>query len=204
MATGSGRGQALLINEGGRGYVLRHYRRGGLMARLSDDRFWRAAPHESRAMREFSLLRLMRSWQLPVPEPVAASHQPRGLLFYQADILVGLIPDSANVVQLLQQRELAPSEWNALGHAIRRLHERQVYHADLNAHNLLLDGAGQAWVVDFDKCDVRPGGDWKPRNLERLLRSLRKEAARVAPYHWTEADWESLIAGYQDLLPRSP
>lgn len=196
LATGSGRGQALLITEGGRGYVLRHYRRGGLVARLSNDRFWRTAPHHSRAMREFSLLRLMRSWQLPVPEPVAASHRPRGPWFYEAEILVGLIPDSSNVVQWLQQRAIAPTEWAALGQAIRRLHDRQVFHSDLNAHNLLLDGAGQAWVVDFDKCEVRTGDDWKVRNLERLLRSLRKEAGRVTPYHWTETDWDHLQTGY--------
>lgn len=201
LATGSGRGPALLIQQDGHGYVLRHYRRGGLVARLSDDRFWHAAPHNSRAMREFTLLRLMRSWQLPVPEPIAASHRPRGLFFYEADILVGLIPDSANVVQWLQRRALVETEWQALGHAIRRLHGRQVFHSDLNAHNLLLDGAGQAWVVDFDKCAVRPGEHWKPRNLDRLLRSLRKEAGRVTPYHWSETDWAHLLAGYQDTSP---
>lgn len=198
LATGSGRGQALQITEGERGFVLRHYRRGGLMARLSKDRFWRTAPHHSRAMREFALLRLMCSWQLPVPQPAAASHRPRGWFSYEADILVGLIPGSANVVQWLRQRALTTDEWAALGHAIRRLHDRQVFHSDLNAHNLLLDGAGQAWVVDFDKCGVRAGDDWKTRNLERLLRSLRKEAGRVSPYHWTEsADWPALVAGYQ-------
>ena len=103
----------------------------------------------------------------------------------------------AHRVQLLQQRPLAPPEWQAVGRAIRQLHERQVFHADLNAHNLLIDKTGQAWVVDFDKCELRTGEDWKPRNLERLLRSLRKEAGRVTPYHWTEADWTPLMAGYQ-------
>jgi 3-deoxy-D-manno-octulosonic-acid transferase len=148
-------------------------------------------------MREFTLLRLMRSWQLPVPEPVAASHWPRAGLFYEADILVGLIPGSANVVQALQRRSLSPADWQALGRAIRQLHDRQVFHSDLNAHNLLLDRTGQAWVVDFDKCGVRRGDDWKPKNLARLLRSLRKEATRVTPYHWTEADWALLLAGYE-------
>lgn len=197
LATGSGRGQAMLVHEGEHAYVLRHYRRGGLMARLSQDRFWRAAPHDSRAMREFSLLRLMRSWQLPVPEPVAASHWPRAGLFYEADILVGLIPGSTNVVQALQRRSLAPAEWQALGRAIRQLHDRQIFHSDLNAHNLLLDRSGQAWVVDFDKCGLRTGRDWKPQNLARLLRSLRKEATRITPYHWTEAEWPLLVAGYE-------
>ncbi len=197
LATGSGRGQAMLVHEGEHAYVLRHYRRGGLMARLSHDRFWRAAPHDSRAMREFSLLRLMRSWQLPVPEPVAASHWPRAGLLYEADILVGLIPGSTNVVQALQRRSLAPAEWQALGRAIRQLHDRHIFHSDLNAHNLLLDRSGLAWVVDFDKCGLRTGEAWKPQNLARLLRSLRKEATRVTPYHWTEAEWPLLVAGYE-------
>lgn len=198
LATGSGRGQALLVREGEHDCVLRHYRRGGLMARLSHDRFWRTPPHESRAMREFTLLRLMRSWQLPVPEPVAASHWPHGL-FYEADIVIGLIPNSLNLVQRLQRAPLAAEDWRAIGRAIRALHEKQVFHADLNAHNLLLDGEGRAWVVDFDKCAVRAGADWKPKNLKRLLRSLRKEATRLAPYHWAEeADWAALADGYQD------
>ena len=199
LATGSGRGQALLIQQNGGMHVLRHYRRGGLMARLSRDRFWRTAPHDSRAMREFTLLRLMHSWQLPVPEPMAASHWPRGHFFYEADILVRAIPNSANLVQRLQREALEAAEWHALGHAIRQLHEQQVFHADLNAHNLLLDDSGGAWVVDFDKCAVRQGQAWKPRNLNRLLRSLRKEAGRLPSFYWTEeADWASFVSGYQN------
>lgn len=202
LATGSGRGQAMRIEQDGHGMVLRHYRRGGLMARLSDDRFWREVPHDSRAMREYNLLRLMRSWNLPVPEPIAASHRPHGL-FYEADIIVGLIPDSANMVQWLQRRPLEAAEWKAVGGAIRRLHDRQVFHADLNAHNLLLDAAGRAWVVDFDKCEVRRGDDWKQANLDRLLRSLRKEVGRVKPYHWNEGEWPMLMSGYVSP-PRTP
>src|SRR5690606_10509124 len=37
LATGSGRGQAALVQAPEGAYVLRHYRRGGLVARLSDD-----------------------------------------------------------------------------------------------------------------------------------------------------------------------
>ncbi|NIM41784.1 MAG: 3-deoxy-D-manno-octulosonic acid kinase [Hydrogenophaga sp.] len=195
LATGSGRGQARLVQTDGHGLVLRHYRRGGLMARLSDDRFWREPAHLSRAMREFALLRLMRSWRLPVPAPALARHRPHGLV-YSADIAVGLIEGSRNLVQRLQAAPPSPDEWAALGRAIRALHERQVFHADLNAHNLLLDAQGKAWVVDFDKCAVRPGEAWKADNLARLLRSLRKEAGRVTPFHWDEADWALLTTAY--------
>ncbi len=35
--------------------------------------------------------------------------------------------------------------------------------------------------------------------LARLLRSLRKEAGLHPEFHWQEADWMALLAGYQDL-----
>ncbi len=195
VATGSGRGTAWLIGTDHNAYVLRHYRRGGAMARLSRDRFWRQPVPQSRAMREFQLLRLMRSWNLPVPEPLAARHCPQGW-HYTADIAVGLIPHTENLVQHLRRARPTPQAWAALGQAIRQLHQRQVFHADLNAHNLLLGADGRAWVVDFDKCERRAGHDWKSRNLERLLRSLRKEATRCHPYHWDEADWSLLTQAY--------
>lgn len=195
LQTGSGRGQVHRIEHAGRQFLLRHYHRGGLMARLSRDAFWGTTPHNSRAMREFTLLRQLRAWELPVPRPTAA-HQHRSGLFYRADIVVEWIPGTRNVVQLLTQRALLPQEYEALGRAIRRLHEREVFHADLNSHNLLLDASGQAWVVDFDKCGFRPAGRWQQGNLERLLRSFRKEAGKNAVFHWQEADWAHLLAGY--------
>src|SRR5690606_21558426 len=115
---GSGRGQARLLQRDGQGLVLRHYRRGGLVARLSEDRFWRESAHRSRAMREFALLRLMRSWALPVPESVLARHTAHGL-FYSADIAVGLIADSQTLVQRLRAARPTPADWAALGRAIR-------------------------------------------------------------------------------------
>ncbi|MCU0761881.1 MAG: 3-deoxy-D-manno-octulosonic acid kinase [Hydrogenophaga sp.] len=196
MATGSGRGQAHRVRPNGVDAVLRHYRRGGLVARISQDKYWNQGAAASRAMQEYALLRTMRTWNLPVPEPLAARHVPTGWR-YSADILVGLIPDSRNVAQCLSQRRLGAGEWQTLGAAIRRLHDRQVFHADLNCHNLLLDGAGRAWVVDFDRCDRRAGEEWKTRNLERLLRSLRKEHSRRPGFQWQESDWLLLLSGYR-------
>jgi 3-deoxy-D-manno-octulosonic-acid transferase len=195
LATGSGRGQAHRVSLGEQEAVLRHYRRGGLMARISQDKYGRTPVHKSRAMAEFTLLRTLRAWDLPVPAPVAARQVASGWV-YSADILVAYIRGSQNVVQCLSQRSLTTGEWKALGHAIRRLHDRQVFHADLNGHNLLLDEAGQAWVIDFDRCAIRPGASWKPQNLERLLRSLRKEQGKRPVFHWNEGDWAPLLEGY--------
>ncbi len=195
MATGSGRGQVHVIGLGDTSVVLRHYRRGGLMARLSRDRFFGSDLWRSRAMREFLLLRLMRSWGLPVPVPVAARCVSVGWT-YRADIMVQTIPRALNLVQCLACGPLAPTSWIAFGQAIRRLHDHQVFHADLNAHNVLLDDAGKAWIVDFDKCELRPGEDWKQANLQRLLRSLRKEKDKQTALHWDDADWQQLLTAY--------
>ena len=195
LATGSGRGQAhRLALDHGEG-VLRHYRRGGLMARLSPDRYLGRSPLASRAMDEFTLLRRLRAWDLPVPAPVAA-RQVHGLLSHTADIVVAMIPQTRNVAQALSEGPLPAADWITLGRVIRQLHDRQVFHSDLNCHNLLLDAQGSAWIVDFDKCGVRPGETWKQENLERLRRSLRKEQGRRSPFHWDEARWDDLLKGY--------
>lgn len=201
LATGSGRGQAQQLALNGRDVVLRHYRRGGMVARFNPDRYARSDPRDSRAMREFSLLRWMVARGLPVPVPVAARQQLVGKS-YTADIIVGMLPNTRNLVQRLSEAPLSETHWIAVGQAIRALHDAQVFHSDLNAHNLLLDNEGRAWVVDFDKCDVRSKGEWKAANLERLKRSLRKESNRLPRFHWSEADWPQLLTGY-GVEPRS-
>ena len=200
LATGSGRGQAQRLTLSGLDVVLRHYRRGGMVARFNPDRYPRSAPRDSRAMREFSLLRWMAARGLPVPMPVAARQQLVGKS-YTADIIVAMIPSTRNLVQRLVQAPLNEAQWLAVGQAIRAVHNAQVFHSDLNAHNLLLDDANRAWVVDFDKCDVRSGAEWKQANLDRLKRSLRKERERLPQFHWSESDWVPLETGYAKATP---
>jgi hypothetical protein len=43
---------------------------------------------------------------------------------------------------------------------------------------------------------VRAPGPWAAANLARLQRSLRKEAGRLAAWHWAEGDWAVLMTGY--------
>jgi 3-deoxy-D-manno-octulosonic-acid transferase len=156
---------------------------------------------QSRAMREHQLLRLMRALALHVPQPVASGHQSTGRT-YRADIAVGWIPGSHNTVQLLRARTMPLEAWAKVGSTIRRMHDAQVFHSDLNAHNLLLADKGAAWIVDFDKCSFRGGGAWKTANLLRLRRSLVKEFKRAVadgePWECTvDAIWISLVAGYR-------
>ena len=70
--------------------------------------------------------------------------------------------------------DLRDADWQAIGRCLRRFHDAGVHHADLNAHNVLLDGADRPWVVDFDRGRRREPGGWRDRALQRLGRSLAK------------------------------
>ncbi len=190
-----GRGHICRVGDAGASYLLRHYYRGGLMARLSRDRFLFQPLAKTRAMAEFTLLGQLRARGLPVPQACAARHRRHGP-FYRADLLLAWIADARDVAQLLREHALSQPQWQALGQAVRRLHDEQVFHSDLNCHNLMLDARGKAWIVDFDKCGFRPGASWKTDNLARLLRSLRKELRLDPALHWSEAHWQAFLDGY--------
>jgi 3-deoxy-D-manno-octulosonic-acid transferase len=202
MATGSGRGQALLIQREGKSWVLRHYRRGGLVARFNADRYPMTSVSNSRAMQEFGLLREMVSLGLPVPPPVGARRNcPSNtwwarLVGYKADILVLCIPDTRNLAQLLDTEKPSQAVWAAIGRAIADMHSHQINHTDLNCHNILVNSSGQVWLIDFDKCKRSPGDDWKLGNVKRLLRSLNKESGRRHGFKWDPLTWQMVLDAY--------
>jgi tRNA A-37 threonylcarbamoyl transferase component Bud32 len=88
--------------------------------------------------------------------------------------------------------------WRAIGAAIARLHRHGVDHADLNAHNILLDKNAAVSVIDFDRGRLRAPGAWTASNLSRLQRSLTKIAAGLPPDRYTPDSWQQLLAGYQE------
>jgi hypothetical protein len=51
-------------------------------------------------------------------------------------------------------------------------------------------------VIDFDRGTLRGQGLWRVANLVRLRRSLLKISDPLPPGHFTETDWQSLLAGY--------
>jgi len=170
-----GRGSAWFVRgEFGEG-VLRHYRRGGWMAKISEDEYlWRGRA-QVRSLREFSLLQEMRKHDLPVPIPLAAAYSRSGAR-YRADLLMQRIDGVQTFLDLVRMR-LADAPWREVGVTISRFHSRGLHHADLNAHNLLIgsEGAGEVFVIDWDKGSVEPApGPWCDRVLDRLHRSLRK------------------------------
>ena len=193
--TAKGRGTTLFVRDGDHELVLRHYRRGGLYGRLVKDAYLGTIVANSRAMQEFALLHWMCSKGLPVPAPVAAHMHRRGI-FYCADILMESIVGARSLKDILAAAPLPMATWSDIGAVVRRFHDANVDHTDLNIHNILIDQAGAIWIIDFDKCRKRSSGPWKQDNLSRLLRSFRKEMAEFAKPHDAQEGWQALHAGY--------
>jgi 3-deoxy-D-manno-octulosonic acid kinase len=194
---GGGRGAAWFIDHGSEQWVLRHYRRGGFIARLSGDRYLWAGEARVRAFAEYRLLAELAARGLPVPVPVGARYERRGL-WYRCDLITRRIAGAASMSGALATAPLGESTWRRVGSTIAQLHAAGVDHADLNAHNILVDGQGAVSIIDFDRGRVRRGGAWAGRNLSRLHRSLSKISTDLPPGRFSSDGWRSLVAGYAE------
>jgi 3-deoxy-D-manno-octulosonic acid kinase len=192
-----GRGTVAFVHDGSRRWVMRHYRRGGLIARLLGDRYLWTGADRTRAFREWRLLHQLHAANLPVPAPVAARYERSGP-FYRADLITEELPTRRTVARALATAPLPAVRWREVGECIGRLHAHGVHHADLNAHNLLLGDDGAVYVLDFDRGRIRPRGAWEQAVLERLQRSLRKVTAGLPPGRFDAADWQVLLLGMKD------
>lgn len=185
-----GRQAAWYVSRPGLGAaVLRHYRRGGLVARISLDRYLWTGAARTRSFAEFDILDFLYQKGLPVPRPLAAAYW-RGGLRYRAAIVTELIPGARTLA-----RSLDDCRPEVVAQAIHAMHEAGVWHADLNAFNILIDAVGKAWLIDFDRgrrCVVDAAR--RRDNLLRLRRSLSKVAGQAG-----EQCWEAVNRAYAEL-----
>lgn len=189
-----GRGAVWYVDAPGGQAVLRHYRRGGAMARLSRDLYLFRGERQTRPFREFLLLQHLYAAGLPVPLPLAAGYQRRGA-FYRADILTRRILAAESLAERLQRGPLPEALWRHTGATIARFHAAGACHADLNAHNVLLTGDDTCWLIDFDRGALLAPGAWRQANIARLERSLRKLAA-ARGQGFDDVGWAALCAAY--------
>lgn len=194
----SGRGAAYFVrpDEGATAWVLRHSRRGGIIANISDDAYLWLGQSRCRVFREFRLLAELKKLGLPVPEPVAARVYRHGTT-YKGDLITVQVPDARPLADWLMDMPLDAVYWQSIGTTIARFHDAGVYHHDLNARNILIGPNGTATLIDFDKSSIRKPGRWREQNLARLRRSLDKITSQQPALNFSEPDWQALLSGYQ-------
>ncbi|HEX3914653.1 MAG TPA: 3-deoxy-D-manno-octulosonic acid kinase [Steroidobacteraceae bacterium] len=195
-AVSSGRGSAWFIGPGDEPWVLRHYRRGGFIARISADRYVWRGEDRVRAFAEWRLLQHLRQRSLPVPKPIAAFYRRAGLT-YRCDLITERIADAQPLSAALASSAVADNLWRSVGAAIAALHRHGVDHADLNAHNILLGARSGVSLIDFDRSRLCAPGAWTSGNLARLRRSLDKISAGLPPGRFGARAWNQLLAGYR-------
>lgn len=182
--------------------VLKHYYRGGAVAALLKDRYFGFNIENTRAFKEWRLLKKMHGLELPVPEAVAA-HVNRRLFFYQADLITRKIENSRTLSDILSTECFDAGQWKKIGTCIKLFHQHDIYHADLNARNILLNEVGHVYLIDFDNSYIRRGSkSWKMANLARLKRSLLKFKKNESVFHFEEQDWSDLLAGYRGAVEK--
>lgn len=192
-----GRGSIQFIDAEDQSWVLRRYLRGGMAARFARDRYLWTGEARTRSFREIRLLAALRERGLPVPAPIAARYRRRRLR-YSAELITERLPGARSLSEMIAAGRMDDARWAAIGRCLRHFHDAGVQHADLNAHNIMLDMQGTVFLIDFDRATLRGPGLWKDSNLARLRRSLDKITDPMPEGRFTEADWHSLLAGYRE------
>ncbi|HUF13410.1 MAG TPA: lipopolysaccharide kinase InaA family protein [Longimicrobiales bacterium] len=161
-------------------WMVRHYRRGGFIARFVRDRYLDSGV--KRPIRELTASVKARARGVATPEVVAAAVYPAGG-WYRADIVTRFLPESRDLADRLFDDAAAERRRQAMrlaGGLLRRAHEAGVVHNDLNLGNILIAGprdAERAWLLDLDRAVVmRDAAARFERDLmlRRFARSLRK------------------------------
>ena len=184
---------------GAEGWVVRHYHRGGAVARWLHDRYLAAGGARPLVELRASLEVARRG--VSTPAVVAGAVYPAGP-FYRADLVTEEIPGGVDLAGVLFERRSAaitPSDaLSAAGRLVVALAAAGVRHPDLNAGNIVLQAgpAGpRAWVVDLDGCRL---GDASSGAMDALRRRLERSLRKLGARHGRPLDegaWAALSAG---------
>jgi len=190
-----GRGNLGRLDLEAGAFVVRPLVRGGLFGKLvrrtSFDR-WRA-----RAELQTSVEAAARG--APVLEVAAAVTRAHGVGWSHA-LVTREVAQARDLMTILREGSGPPraAALAAAGRAVRLAHEAGIDHVDLNLKNVLITAAGEALVIDLDRCRLAAGPlspAARERSLLRLLRSWRKLGA-AAPEAVRAADPLRFVRAY--------
>lgn len=189
-----GRGDVRILQLPFAEAVLRPYQRGGWASRISRDWYFWSGREATRPFREFRLTAQLLDLGLPVPRPLAARYVRSGFR-YRAALITERIARAQTLAECLQAG--TDIDWPSVGRVIAQFHAQGLWHADLNAHNLMVDADGKWWMIDLDRSKLRArSGDWQQSNLARLQRSLLKLGATERVAGFSSKAWPALRSGY--------
>ena len=196
----AGRGSTQFLSLSGQELVLRHYKRGGYVSKVSEDRYLWTGLDTARPFHELSILAHLHQLKLPVPRPYGAEVIRTGAS-YSGSLLTYRLP-GVTLAEAFVNDEMTPDLWHQIGTTIAVFQRHGVCHADLNAHNVLVrtdqDDIDNSIVslIDFDRASLKDPeqSDWQHKTVFRLQRSLHKIADKNQ-LALLEVAWQTLMDG---------
>lgn len=168
-----GRTKHALIRTKGEAWVLKAYRRGGVLGRWNSERYWGC----SRFLDELRVAVLAERSGVATAEVLALILEGAGLGSVRAWLVTRYLPDVRPLTEYFGDPFEGPV-FHAAGQVVRRMHVAGIDHHDLHLGNIVgaHDGtAPHAHIVDWDRARSRAPGAWSPHgNLARLWRSVEK------------------------------
>jgi len=158
---------------------MRYARRGGLIRFLVSDLYCGLG---ARPVRELVVAAEARRREIPVAEPIGAMVEWLAPAIYRGVFLTRALA-GLTMWQFVQTDDDPLVRTHVAGQvrqAINLAHQKGLFHADLNLHNIFIATGGErftAALIDLDKARIRDGPlspAMRARNLARLLRSIRK------------------------------
>ncbi len=190
-----GRGNTVFFNLGNTHLVLREYRRGGMVRHVNRRHYLWLGLERTRAFQEMQILNTCASMQLPTPIAFASQIKRRGPSYIASLITYRL--EGETFVDVIKRDVATQAVWSAVGNSIAKLHDHGIWHADLNAHNILVNSDGEVSVIDFDRARHYEQARLPAQgNIDRLHRSLLKEAKKHNSV-FNSGGWKALLSAYE-------
>lgn len=168
-----GRARHALIRADGELWVLKVYRRGGMVGRWNSARYFSC----SRFFEELRVADMAERAGVPTAEVLALVIEPAGLGSVRAWLLTRFLPGARPLHEYFGD-PFESSIFHAAGRVVASMHHASIDHPDLHLGNIVGSvnaGAAHVHIVDWDRARLRVQGAWNPyNNLARLWRSVEK------------------------------
>ena len=158
---------------------VRRARRGGLISALITDLYLGIRP---RPLEELRVASEAKRRGIAIADPMGAIVEWAGPVLYRGYFLTRHVAGMTlwDFVRTDDDPIVRRHVLQEAANAIRTMHERGLFHADLNLHNLMVTQAAESFaikILDLDKSGIYPGpikDSLRRANIARLIRSARK------------------------------